>query len=237
MPPDFLNSREDALLVWAALILGFVLWKDFRGVGGSFVAVGRALLQAKLLLLFGSALAYSAVIVYILSELGGWHIDALKVTVYWYVGTAIALAGAAVTEGAQNRSEYVRKVLRRVVAVTVLIEFVVGVYALPLAFEFIGAGLVIGFSGVQALTQHDAATPPARRAFIDGVLVAVGAVYLGYFAWRVASDVGAFLTRANLEDFLVPPLLTLALVLFLLTAAWVSRREQENLRRRFQAHA
>ena len=98
MPPDFLNSREDALLVWAALILGFVLWKDFRGVGASFVAVGRALLQAKLLLLFGSALAYSAVIVYILSELGGWHIDALKVTVYWYVGTAIALAGAAVTE-------------------------------------------------------------------------------------------------------------------------------------------
>jgi hypothetical protein len=28
MPPDFLNSREDALLVWAVLILSYLVLKD-----------------------------------------------------------------------------------------------------------------------------------------------------------------------------------------------------------------
>jgi len=45
MPPEFLNSREDAIFVWTALILGFVLYKDFRGVGGSMLAVVRAALH------------------------------------------------------------------------------------------------------------------------------------------------------------------------------------------------
>jgi hypothetical protein len=47
--------------------------------------------------------------------------------------------------------------------------------------------------------------------------------------------VDGFLTRKNLEDFLVPPLLTVTLVPFLLGAAWISRREQESLRARDKA--
>ena len=53
--PDFLNSREDAIVLWSAAILGFVLYKDVGGIGRSMVGVLRALLQPKLLLLFGSA--------------------------------------------------------------------------------------------------------------------------------------------------------------------------------------
>ena len=30
MPPDFLSSREDAMLVWAVALLAFALHKDFR---------------------------------------------------------------------------------------------------------------------------------------------------------------------------------------------------------------
>jgi hypothetical protein len=187
------------------------------------------------LLLFGLALVYSAAIVFAASELGLWHAPALKVTVYWFVGTAIVLAGNAASEGARNSGAYLRKVLGRVIAVTIVIEFVVGVYALPLALEIICVGVLLLFSGMQVIAQYDSTTPPAMRKFIDGVLIAIGGVYLGYFAMSVAADLGGFLTRENVEDFVVPPLLTVALVPFLLGAAWLSRREQENLRKRFQA--
>jgi hypothetical protein len=43
-----------------------------------------------------------------------------------------------------------------------------------------------------------------------------------------------FLTRENAEGFLVAQALTLAFVPFLYGVAWVSRREQANLRRRFR---
>jgi hypothetical protein len=235
VPPDFLNSREDAIVLWSVAILGFVLYKDFVGISRSLVAVLRALLQPKLLLLFGSALAYSAAIVYVAHELELWHAPALKVTIYWFIGTAVVLAGNAVSEGSRDRRAYLRKVLGRVLAVTILIEFVVGIYALPLAVEIVCVGLLFLFTGMQVVAQHDATTSATTRKFIDRVLIAVGLLYLSYFAIRLVTDVDGFLTRKNLEDFLVPPLLTVTLVPFLLGAAWISRREQESLRARDKA--
>jgi hypothetical protein len=69
------------------------------------------------------------------------------------------------------------------------------------------------------------------------VLVVAGLVYLGYFLVRLVADVNGFATRENVEDLLVPPLLTLAFVPFLIGAAWLSRREQENFRRRFEVRS
>lgn len=235
MPPDFLNAREDAVALWAVALVGFVFYKNPREVGESMLAVVRAALHPKLLLLFGSALAYSAAVIYAASKLGLWHSAAMKVTVYWFVGTAIVLAGSALTDGARDRRAYFRKVLRRVVAVTIVIEFVVGVYSLPLVLEIALVGTAIVFTGVQVVAQHSADTPAMTRKFIDGVLVAVGFVWFGYFVLRVVTDVSGFLTRENAEDFYVPSMLTLALVPFLLGAAWLARREQESLRRRFEA--
>lgn len=235
MPPDFLNSREDAILLWTIVILGYVLHKDFRGIGGSFLSVFRSLMNPKLLLLFGSALLYSTAVVYAANELGMWHTTAFKATIYSFLGTAIVLAGEAVTDGARNDRAFLRKVLRRVVAVTVLVEFVVNVYSLPFAFELVGVLVVLLFVGMQVVAQHDSSTPPPVRRLIDGVLVAVGLFYLGYFVIKVLSDLDGFLTRENAEDFLVGPALTLALIPFLYAAALVSRREQRNLRKRLKA--
>lgn len=144
------------------------------------------------------------------------------------------MAGNAAGEGAGDTRGYLRKVLGRVLAITILIEFVVGVYALPLAVEVVCVGVLFLFSGMQVLAQYDSSTTPATRKFIDGVLITVGVLYLSYFAIRVVTDMDGFFTRRNAEDFLVPPALTLALVPFLLGAAWISRREQESLRRRIR---
>jgi hypothetical protein len=211
------------------------LYKDFRGIGGSFLSVLRSLMHPKLLLLFGSALLYSAAVVYAANELGLWHTTALKATIYSFFGTAIVLTGEAVTDGVRNDRAFLRNVLRRVVAVTVLVEFVVNVYSLPFALELVGVLVVLLFVGMQVVSQHDSSTPPPVRRLIGGVLVAVGVFYLGYFVIRVLGDLDGFLTRENAEDFLAGPALTLALIPFLYAAASVSRREQQNLRKRLRA--
>lgn len=234
MFPGFLNSREDAILLWALVILGFVLYKDPRGIAGSFLGVLRALIHRKLLLLFGSALIYSAALVYAASELGMWHMTTLKATIYWFLGSALVLAGAAVTEGAQSERVLLRKVVRRVVAVTLVTDFVVNVYALPFAIEVLCVFVLFAFAGMQAVAAHDTSMPHATRRFIDGVLGAVGVFYVGYFVIRALGDPDGFLTRENAEEFLIGPVLTLAFIPLLLGAAWLSRREQRQFRQRFQ---
>lgn len=215
----------------------FALYKDFRGAVRSVFAVLRTLTHRKLLVLFGSALLYSAALIVAARELGTWHSPALKATIYWFVGTAVVLAGDAVTSGARDDNSYLQRVLGRVVTVTILIEFAVNLYALPLAFELIGVLVLFVFSGLKMVAQHDRSTPHAVRRLIDGVLVVVGGGYVVHFFISGFGNMDALLTRDNAEELLVGPVLTITLIPLLLAAAWVSRREQMSLRKRFKARA
>jgi hypothetical protein len=234
VPPDFFNSREDAIGLWIVLILAYVLYKDFRGIGGAFLAVLRSLVQGKLLLVFGSVLVYTVILVYAARALDLWHTDALKATIYWFLGTAVVVTGQALTDGARNTSAFLRTVLKRLVAVTLITEFIVNVYALPLFIEIVCVFILFAFAGMQALVEHDPSQPQSLRTFIEVVLAAVGFLYLGYFVFRALTDLDAFFSRQNAEDFLVGPALTVMLVPFLLFWAWFSRREQQIFQRRWR---
>lgn len=102
------------------------------------------------MLLFGSALAYSTLLVYAAKEARLWHTTALKATVYWFVGTAVVLITDAVTRASPRDRDFIRSVLKRVVGITILVELVVNLYAVPLAGEVLGVGILVTFSMMQA---------------------------------------------------------------------------------------
>jgi hypothetical protein len=158
VPPGFLNSREDAILVWTAVVLGYLLYKNPRGIGGSFLAVLRSVFDPKLLLLFGSLAAYSGLLLYGAEEIGVWHAgdSGIKAAVYWFVGTGLVLVGEAVMWARPDDAYLLRRVVKRVVGVTILIEFIVNVYALPLGYELVLVFTVLLFGGMQVVVQYDA---------------------------------------------------------------------------------
>jgi hypothetical protein len=234
VPPDFLNSREDAILLWSLAILAFVFYKDFRGMASASYSVLRAALHWKLVLLYGTAGAYGAALVYGAQQLGLWHTTTLKATIYWFVGTAVVLVGEAVSGTPQSDPRFRRRVLRRVAAWTLLIEFAVNLYALPFLVEAVVLFIVILFVGMQAVIESGLTpTAPAVRRLIEIVLGTIGTLYFVYFLVRTFTDLAGFWTRENAEDFLVGPALTLALIPFLDAVTWYSRRELANLRRQF----
>jgi hypothetical protein len=234
VPPDLLNGREDAILFWSLVVLAFVLLKDPRGMARASYGVLRAALHWKLLALYGTAAAYGAALVYAAQQIGLWHTSALKATIYWFIGAAVVLVGEAVSDTSGGDSAFRRRVLQRVAAWTIFIEFAVNLYALPFLVEAAGLFVVIAFVGMRAviengLTPADAAT----RKLIDVVLGSIGALYFVYFLARAFTDPGSFWSRQNAEDFLVGPVLTLALIPFLSAVTWYSRRELAKLRRQF----
>jgi hypothetical protein len=225
VPPEFLNSREDAILLWTLLVAGFLIYKDARVTVGGLVSVARVALHPKLVLLFGSALVYSTLLVYAASDLGLWHTTTLKATAYWFLGTAVVLAGHAATRSSPWDREFIRPVLKRVVGVTILIELVVNLYTFPVAAEVIGVGVVLTFSMLKAFADSEASPDPRIRPIIDGVLVAVLLVYLLYDVVRGLGDVLDGVGRQRTEEFLVGPALTIALIPFLCGVAWWSGRD------------
>jgi hypothetical protein len=230
---DFLNTREDAILFWTVAVLAFVVSKDPRGIGSGFIEVIRSL-RPKLLLLFGSAALYCAVLVVAGMELGLWHTSSLKPTTYWFFGTAIVLGGYAVTHSPTD-PKFLRGVLKRVVAVTILIDFVVNLYVLPFAYEFVLVFVVLLFTMMEVVVRRDPSTDPRLRRFVDRVLISIGVFYFAYFVISALRDLDGFLTRDNAEAFLIGPVLTIALIPFMYVMAWISHWEQRRTRERLRA--
>jgi hypothetical protein len=230
MPPDFLSSREDAILVWAIVILGYVFYKDPRGIGSSSWRVVRALFVPKLLLLFGSAALYSMGIVLVGESIGIWHTTSLKETVYWFAGSAVVLIGGAVE--ATPGWAYVKKVLRKAVGLTIVVAFVVNFYVLSLGYELVLVFLVLVLTLGRAFASGSSIAPSTSSKTIDRALTGIGVLLLTTFVLRAIFEPGELVTRDTVERFLVVPVLTVGLIPYLLAVAWYCRREVANLRRR-----
>lgn len=95
---DVLNPREWARVTWIAIALFAGI--RFAGFGGGMIRIVKAPLQPKLIAVFGTATAYSALCVWGLSELGWWNVANLKSTIIW------AFTFAFVTMVAIEKCEY-----------------------------------------------------------------------------------------------------------------------------------
>jgi hypothetical protein len=86
---------------------------------------------------------------------------------------------------------------------------------------------------IQVLPVYQAPSSAARRTFTSYALAAISLLILLTVLIGVVTDLDGFLTRANAERFLVAPALALAFIPLLHGIAWLTRREQATLRKRF----
>ena len=228
MPPDFLNSREDALLLWALLILCYLVYKDPRGIGSSAWHAIRAFMVPKLLLLFGSAAAYSAGLVLLAERIGLWHTTALKETVYWFIGSAVILTAKAV-DATPSRG-YLKTVARHALNLAIIIAFLVNFYVFPLGFELVFVS-VVGTLTLGAAVSDTADVDPVAGRVMSRALILIGLFLLVTFAVKAIFNPGDLFTPETAERFFIVPVLTLALTPYLFAVAWYCRREMANLRR------
>jgi hypothetical protein len=227
---DVFNNREKAVAIWALLVLGLAFNKNGRDIGASLYATLRALLQPKLLLLFAAAAAYSTIVTLAGAKVGLWHLDDLKETVYWFIGTGAIFVGQAV--GSPNDPALVRKVIRRTLRFTVLLEFFVNLFVFPLWAEILLVPVVFLLVAMQAVASGDA-NLDAAKPVIDSALGVVSIVLLAWAIFSVGHDVHAFLSRHTVERLWVPAGLSLALIPFLHAAARYSQWELTRVRAQF----
>jgi hypothetical protein len=89
---DFLNAREKATMIWAAILFAYVLRKD-PSIARSLLGMLRSVFHPRLLLVWVLVGAYTAGGVFAARAIGFWHATAIKETCYWFVGTGAATAG------------------------------------------------------------------------------------------------------------------------------------------------
>jgi hypothetical protein len=227
---DFMNSREKAGAIWGALVLGFILSKD-RSIAGSILQVFRLIFCKKLSLVWAAAAAYAAGIVFAARAAGLWHTTAIKETVYWFVGTAAVLTGSALTSRRFDRA-YAKRAAHKALRVTIIIEFLVNLYVMPLVAELVLIPLVALFVMMQVVAENDPKLASVRT-FLDRTLVLIGLGLLVWVAESAVTDVRGLLRREHAESLLLIPAFTLAFVPFLYGMMRWSRWDTDRVMRRF----
>jgi hypothetical protein len=186
----------------------------------------------KLSLMWAAAAGYSTVIVFAAYEARLWHATAIKETVYWFVGTAAVLTANA---GATRRFDraYAKRLARKALRVTIIIEFLVNLYMMPLVAELVFVPLVATFVVMQVVTESDPKFAAVNK-FVDGTLILIG---FGLMVWVIVnalSDVDDLVTREHAEGLLLVPAFTLAFVPFLYGMWKWSKWDQERVMRRWR---
>ena len=73
---------------------------------------------------------------FVAHRLNLWHLTALKETIYWFLGTALVLVGSAITAQVFDRA-FAMRLMHKAIRFTLIIEFLVGIYVMPLILELV----------------------------------------------------------------------------------------------------
>lgn len=228
---DFLNSREKAGAIWAGAVLVYVLCKD-RSIAGSILRSLGTLFTPKLSLVWAAAAAYAAGLVLAAAVIGLWHTTAIKETLYWFLGTAVVLTGSALTTPSFDRT-YAKRVAHKALRLTIIIEFLVNLYVMPLAAELVLVPLVAMFVMMQIVAESDPKLASVRT-FLDRALMLIGVCLLAWVTVSALTDPRGLLTREHAEALMLVPVLTLAFLPFLYGMMRWSRWDTDRVMRRWR---
>ena len=208
------NNREIAILIW--LLIFFILIFTDSKVRISLLSLIRAFLEKKILVLFVAMLFYIYLTIMILNRVSFWDMSALKDTIFWLLGTAMATFFE--TNKALQDNNYFKKVIIDSIKFVILIEFIINLYTFNLLVELIIVPVICLFTMISVFADSMSKYKQVK-GFSDGVLGIIG-IYLLIFTFReIVFDFDNFMSLKNLRDFLLPPLLSILLIPYFYFAA------------------
>jgi hypothetical protein len=197
-----LNTRETALVVWACVLLVFLLTK--AEVRSSFASTLRVIFGSRFLSsVIVSAGAYAAGTVLLLRHVSYWEGEMTRTAVVWFFGIGIV----AVFNTKRTDTRYFRRLVLDNLALAAVVEFVVNLDTFPLPVELVLVPLAFLFVGTQVVAESDPDYAPARK-LIAACLTLLGLASLSFSLAYAFSHFDQIATGEKVKDFLLPLTLT-----------------------------
>ena len=194
-----LDNREIATACWLTTAILLCLLKS--QLRRSIAEVVRAAVAPQLLSIFAFAAVAQLLATYGLWKIGLWAPSQAKITVIWigigyfpFVSQALKFRDQPTT---------LRTQLRSVLKVTLLVEFFVNLYRLPLLLELAFVPLMVILRLFVAVSERDPNRMPANRFFLS-ITVAVGLIVAAYSLYEAYRAGWGQFTPNLARDFIVP---------------------------------
>ncbi|MCK9487483.1 MAG: hypothetical protein M0R73_12435 [Dehalococcoidia bacterium] len=178
-----LDSRELAAAFWLAVLALVILgWRNTRTPVVSLVKA--AALHPVLLTPVAAIAVYTALLAWAGSAVGLWYWGLAKETALWFLGSALVLS-MNFTE-LERHPDYLKQRLRRLIAWSVLVAFLVSLEPLPLAWELLLQPVLAILAIVSVVPARDA-TQRRVQVIVDVLLALIGVGLLAYSVSEIAT--------------------------------------------------
>lgn len=209
MPDLGLSTRETAVGIWlAVLLLGTIVHREIRS---SLLGVIRAAVKPAIILPFSLMAVYTAVVVWVLSNVGLWTVALAKDTVVWFIVAGAAFAFRAAT--ADGDQPVLRAWLRDSIAIIVVFEFLLARYTLPLPAELISLPVFTTLALVGVVAERDPKHSQVA-GFTGALQILLALPILAFTLASVIIDFANLATLGVLRELLLAPILSIAFIPF-----------------------
>lgn len=215
-----MNGREKALAAWVVILIIFILINSKTRT--SLFNVANTFFNPKILIPFLAMLAYSVLSVLVLRQAGIWDIFLLKDTIFWFFGTATVLF--LNTNKASQDPSLFKKILLETFAITILVEFLTGLYSFSFAIEFVLMPFLFLVIAMSALADSRDEYMIVRRP-LKVLIAGYGIFILSYSILTAIGSLTEALSAHNLITLVIPSVLTVMYLPFIYLFALVMAYE------------
>ncbi len=196
---EYFSTREIATFIWLVAFLLFALKSD--SVGKSMLGVLRSVFQVNLLILLEAMAIYLMIACFVLSFFIDWGIGEIKMAIFWYFFTGLALLGKTVS----NNGEFdgYKSWVRSTFTLLIFTEFLISKYTFSLLGELLFVPfmtLLVGMSTVAEFQEEHKDT----KKFIDWAIAAIGLNLLAFTVYKFLSDETIFQGYSTVIDLTLP---------------------------------
>jgi len=206
------NTREMAVLIWAALILLFVLC--YPSTRKASNGVLRAIIHKKILTLFGMALLYQAAIVWIIYKVGFWRTDLLKDTLLWIVTYSAVMPSRIILE--KDPTLVIWRFLKDGVRAAVVIEYILNIHTFPLIAEVMLV-FILGLLGTLLVVAERYPEPRVIPVLVSLIQASVVLAVLLASIRALSAEMADVFSISIIRPLALPTILTVAMIPMLYT--------------------
>jgi hypothetical protein len=157
------------------------------------------------LIVYLIAISYIALSVFLLANLGIWKESLLKDTLFWTIFVAFPLMWKAAR--IKDLNEFMSKILKPLIAFSVIFEFILGLYTFNLWIEIIILPCMVLLGGMLAYSKLK---PEYRDVYkILNWITSIASFWIiGSILWHIIQKYDDYLNKSIFLQFIVPLLLS-----------------------------
>jgi hypothetical protein len=205
-----LNSREIAILIWAAI--GLVACLFSKNIRRALAGVVRAFFQRQIITVVSLLYIYLALEVGFLQIIGLWNWDQLKNALV--LSVAVGFVSILQLNKIGDNPKFYRQWIVDNIQIVAIIEFVAVFYTFPLIVELILIPILTLIGGMIAVGERNENHKPVVN-LLNSLLAIFGLFLIGHALYAIIAYPASFWTSQTLRDLYTPIVLSFLLLPFI----------------------